>query len=97
MDKVGIGVVERLYNSGMDSTGARMPILATVAVLVIAAAVAAYVVYRPAPAPAPAQDAAAPTLDSGPDVSAEVSGAVQSPAEQLPETNPFSGYKNPFQ
>ena len=38
-----------------------------------------------------------PTLDSGPDVAAQVSGAVETPAEKLPETNPFSNYKNPFE
>lgn len=38
------------------------------------------------------------TLDTSvPDVSAEVSGAVETPAEKLPETNPFSDYKNPFE
>lgn len=44
------------------------------------------------------QKAVAPTeLQTGPDVSAEISGAVETPAEKLPETNPFSGYKNPFE
>jgi flagellar basal body-associated protein FliL len=47
----------------------------------------------------PKQSATAPTdtLDTVPDVSAEVSGAVETPAEKLPETNPFSDYKNPFE
>ena len=31
------------------------------------------------------------------DVSAEVGGAVETPADKLPETNPFSDYKNPFE
>lgn len=38
-----------------------------------------------------------PTIDTGPDVGTQVSGAVQTPAEQLPQTNPFSSYKNPFE
>ncbi|MDO8514793.1 MAG: hypothetical protein Q7S50_04580 [bacterium] len=38
-----------------------------------------------------------PKIDSGPDVAAQVSGAVETPADKLPETNPFSGYKNPFE
>ena len=38
-----------------------------------------------------------PQIDSGPDVTAEVVGAVETPADKLPETNPFSGYKNPFE
>ncbi len=31
------------------------------------------------------------------DVTAEVVEAVETPADKLPETNPFSGYKNPFE
>ena len=31
------------------------------------------------------------------DVSAEVGGAVETPADKLPEMNPFSDYKNPFE
>lgn len=37
-----------------------------------------------------------PTVEPAPDVSAQVSGAVETPAEQLPQTNPYTGYKNPF-
>lgn len=38
-----------------------------------------------------------PEIDTGPDIGAQVSGAVETPAEKLPETNPFKGYKNPFE
>ena len=38
-----------------------------------------------------------PEIESGPDISAQVSGAVETPADKLPETNPFSEYKNPFE
>jgi len=38
-----------------------------------------------------------PQIDSGPDIAAEVGGAVETPADKLPETNPFSDYKNPFE
>ncbi|OGL72346.1 hypothetical protein A3D72_04675 [Candidatus Uhrbacteria bacterium RIFCSPHIGHO2_02_FULL_57_19] len=40
---------------------------------------------------------AATTTDTTVDVSAEVGGAVETPADKLPETNPFTGYKNPFE
>jgi hypothetical protein len=46
------------------------------------------------------KQSAVPTVDTSvtsPDVSAEVSGAVETPAEKLPETNPFNDYKNPFE
>lgn len=46
-------------------------------------------------APQPASEV--PTIDTGPDVAAQVSGAVETPAEKLPQTNPFSDYKNPFE
>ena len=39
----------------------------------------------------------APTVMDVPDVSADVSSAVEAPAERLPETNPYSTYKNPFE
>lgn len=38
-----------------------------------------------------------PEIDTGPDVGAQVSGAVETPAEKLPGTNPFAGYTNPFE
>lgn len=38
-----------------------------------------------------------PEIDTGPDISTQVSNAVETPAEKLPETNPFAGYKNPFE
>jgi len=40
---------------------------------------------------------AATTTDTTIDVSAEVGGAVETPADKLPEMNPFSDYKNPFE
>lgn len=50
--------------------------------------------YAPLMKPVAPQDDA---ISAEPDVSAEVSGALETPAEKLPETNPFSGYKNPFE
>ena len=38
-----------------------------------------------------------PQIDAGPDVGAQVSDAAETPADKLPETNPFTGYKNPFE
>lgn len=38
-----------------------------------------------------------PVIDAGPDVSVQVSSAVETPAEKLPQTNPFTDYKNPFE
>lgn len=76
----------------MAPVGRQMSIVVGVVVVLVCAAVV-YFLYRPAPA----QKSSVPTFDSGPNVSKEVSDAVQSPAEQLPETNPFSGYKNPFE
>lgn len=45
----------------------------------------------------PATEDAVPEIVEAPDVSTDVSAAAQTPAEQLPQTNPFSGYKNPFE
>lgn len=61
-------------------------------VVAIAVAVAAYFYFAGKQSPAEV-----PVLDSGPDVSTEVSNAVETPAEKIPETNPFKGYKNPFE
>ena len=47
--------------------------------------------------PETAPVSAATTTDTTIDVSAEVGGAVETPADKLPETNPFSDYKNPFE
>jgi len=78
----------------MDLTrGANLPLViggALVLVLVIAAA--AYFFFVPAQESEPI-----PQIDSGPDIAAEVGGAVETPADKLPETNPFSDYKNPFE
>ena len=64
-------------------------------VLVIIAAV--YFFYTPPEQSAPAPVPVATTTDTAVDVSAEVGGAVETPADKLPETNPFSDYKNPFE
>ena len=60
--------------------------------LVIVVVVAVYFLYTPQQQPVEV-----PAIDTGPDVSAQVSGAVETPADKLPETNPFSDYKNPFE
>ncbi|OGC87495.1 hypothetical protein A3C20_02945 [Candidatus Kaiserbacteria bacterium RIFCSPHIGHO2_02_FULL_55_25] len=64
-------------------------------VLVIIAAV--YFFYTPQQQSAPTPVPAATTTDITVDVSAEVGEAAQTPADKLPETNPFTGYKNPFE
>ena len=69
------------------------PVFAGAAVLMVAA-VAAYFLYVQPQAPIEPQ---LESIDTAPEVSTQVSGAVESPAEKLPETNPFSGYKNPFE
>ena len=76
----------------MDSArGPNLPlVIGGVLVLIIAAA--AYFFFAPEP-----KSDQVPQIDSGPDVAAQVSGAVETPADKLPETNPFSGYKNPFE
>lgn len=69
------------------------PLLAGTVLLLIAAAAVYFLYVRPQTPEVPQLESA----DTAPNVSAEVSGAVESPAEKLPETNPFSGYKNPFE
>ena len=69
-------------------------------VLVLVIAAAAYVFFAPGGESVPVSQPAsqqALQIDSGPDVAAQVSGAVETPADKLPETNPFSDYKNPFE
>lgn len=65
-------------------------------VLVLVIVAAAYFFFAPSEESAPVSQPA-PQIDSGPDVAAQVSGAVETPADKLPETNPFSDYKNPFE
>lgn len=59
--------------------------------------VGVYLFYTPPVQNAPAPVPAAITTDTTVDVSAEVGAAAQTPADKLPETNPFTGYKNPFE
>jgi len=62
-------------------------------VLVLIIAAAAYFFFVPGQ-----ESVQVPEIDtSASDVSAQVSGAVETPADKLPETNPFSDYKNPFE
>ena len=73
--------------------GPNLPlVIGGVLVLVLVIAGAAYFFFVPEP-----QSDPIPQIDSGPDVTAEVTAAVETPADKLPETNPFSGYKNPFE
>lgn len=71
-----------------------MPMLAGILAVVLALAAVVYFFY---PYPEEEQVSEIPQIETGPDVAAEVSGAVETPAEQLPQTNPFSDYKNPFE
>ena len=46
---------------------------------------------------APSTESQIPEITEAPDVSAEVGAATETPADKLPETNPFSESKNPFE
>lgn len=72
-------------------------VAAALGVAVLALGAAAYFYfYAPQSASETPTAEETPALNIGPDVGAEISGAVETPAEKLPETNPFTGYKNPF-
>lgn len=73
----------------------RSLIIGGLTLLAILASVVVYLFLAPVSPKVPAEQL--PTIDTGPDVGTQVSGAVQTPAEQLPQTNPFSTYKNPFE
>ena len=85
----------------MDITQGRNLQLAIGGGLVLLIAGAVYFFYTPQQqnnaVPAAEPVSAATTTDTTVDVSAEVGGAVATPADKLPGTNPFSGYKNPFE
>jgi len=81
----------------MDLIRGRNLQLAIGSVLVLVIIAAVYLFYTPQQQSAPAPAPAATTNDTTVDVSAEVGGAVETPADKLPETNPFSDYKNPFE
>ena len=73
-------------------------LIAAGAIVVIATlGVVAYFFFAPASQTAEVRELDTSELDTGPDVAAQVSGAVETPAEKLPETNPFGSYKNPFE
>ncbi|MDO8576656.1 MAG: hypothetical protein Q7R90_05105 [bacterium] len=80
--------------------GQNLP-LAIGGALVLLIAGAVYFFYTPqqqnTAVPEAEPVSAATTTDTTVDVSAEVGGAVETPADKLPETNPFSDYKNPFE
>ncbi|MBI5457998.1 hypothetical protein HY971_04730 [Candidatus Kaiserbacteria bacterium] len=80
--------------------GLNLP-LAIGGVLVLLIIAAVYFFYAPqqqsSAAPEAEPASVATTTDTTVDVSAEVGGAAQTPADKLPETNPFSDYKNPFE
>lgn len=80
----------------MDSArGANLPLVIG-GVLVLVVVAAAYLFFAPSGESVPVSEQV-PQIDSGPDVAAQVSGAVETPADKLPGTNPFSDYKNPFE
>ena len=77
----------------MESTkGMNLPLIASLVLVCIIAAALSYFFYRQK-----SIQSEIPVIDTGPNVGAEVSGAIESPAEKLPETNPFKNYKNPFE
>ena len=80
----------------MDSARGRNLPLVIGGVLVLVVVAAAYFFFAPNEVSVPVSEQV-PQIDSGPDVAAQVSGAVETPADKLPETNPFSDYKNPFE
>ena len=84
----------------MDITQGRNLPLAIGGVLVLLIAGAVYFFYTPQQQDNAVSETApvsASTTTDTIDVSAEVGGAVETPADKLPETNPFSDYKNPFE
>ena len=81
----------------MDLIRGRNLQLAIGGVLVLFFIAAVSLFYPPQQKSPPAPPPAATTNDTTVDVSAEVGGAVETPADKLPETNPFSDYKNPFE
>lgn len=74
------------------SRGLNVPLVIAGVIVILVIAGAVYVFF-----PQKQEVTQTPEIDTGPDVSAQVSGAVETPADKLPETNPFSGYKNPFE
>ncbi len=78
----------------MEPTKSVIPLLGGIVVLIVIG-VGLYFYLNKAPR-APVEDETQ-AIETGPDVGAEISGAVETPAEKLPQTNPFSGYKNPFE
>lgn len=84
------------YIDSMDAPkDPRLLVIGGLTLLAIFVSVVAYLFLAPVSPKMPAEQV--PAIDTGPDVGAQVSGAVQTPAEQLPQTNPFSSYKNPFE
>lgn len=70
-------------------------VLPSAAAVVVALGIAAYLYYG-AQRPSETTQARVDTDTSTGTISAQISGAVESPSEKLPQTNPFSDYKNPF-
>ncbi len=78
------------------ASGLDMRVVLGAAVSLVILGVIAYFLYSLTPQ-SPEIQTQTPVLDTSPDIGAQVSGAVESPAEKLPQTNPFEGYKNPFE
>jgi len=84
----------------MDLIRGRNLPLAIGGALVLLIAGAVYFLYTPQQQDNAVSETApvsAATTTDTIDVSAEVGGAVETPADKLPEMNPFSDYKNPFE
>jgi len=85
----------------MEPSKSTIPIqVAILAIVIVVAAAAYYWLSKPDNVSVEQVDQVEQELqavEDDTDVSAEVSSAVETPAEKLPETNPFSSYKNPFE
>lgn len=72
----------------------KTPILIGAGILVLVIGAVALFLFNNNP---PDQEEILTTIDTGPDIGVQVSGAVETPADKLPGTNPFTDYKNPFE
>lgn len=68
-------------------------LLAGAAVALVAVGAFWYMASKAEPEPTPAEAFTPVEIEVG----AQVSEAAETPADKIPETNPYSDYKNPFE